>query len=130
MKISKNKIRCDWVGDDPTYIEYHDLEWGVPIHNDQKLFELLCLEGAQAGLSWITILKRRESYRLAFDNFDPIKISKYSDSKVEKLLKNEGIIRNRLKINSFITNAKLFQEIQKNIKLLVNISGHTLTISQ
>ncbi|WP_077302811.1 DNA-3-methyladenine glycosylase I [Virgibacillus pantothenticus] len=107
------KQRCQWVTDDAVYIAYHDHEWGKPQYNDQKLFEMLCLEGAQAGLSWITILKRRENYRLAFDQFDPIKISKYSDQKIEILLQNEGIIRNRRKVNAFIKNAQAFLKVQE-----------------
>lgn len=105
--------RCTWCGDDPLYIKYHDEEWGIPAHDDQKLFEMLILEGAQAGLSWITVLKKRENYRKAFNNFDAVKISKYSEKKVEKLLENAGIIRNRLKINSTIGNAKAFLNVQK-----------------
>ncbi len=107
------KTRCAWSTSDPLYIEYHDKEWGVPVHNDRLLFEFLILEGAQAGLSWITILKKRENYHKAFDNFEPEKIAKYNSSKFEKLLLNEGIIRNRLKINAAITNAKEFLKIQK-----------------
>ena len=105
------KIRCSWAGDIPIYIDYHDNEWGRAIHEDTKLFEMLILEGAQAGLSWITVLKKRESYRKAFDDFDASKIARYDDAKIEELITNEGIIRNRLKIKSAITNAKLFLEI-------------------
>jgi DNA-3-methyladenine glycosylase I len=107
------KIRCSWSTNDPLYIQYHDEEWGIPVHDDRKLFEMLILEGAQAGLSWITILRKRENYRKAFDNFDPKKISKYDSKKVEKLLRNEGIIRNKLKIAATIQNAKCFLEVQK-----------------
>ncbi|MEJ2615626.1 MAG: DNA-3-methyladenine glycosylase I [Ignavibacteriaceae bacterium] len=107
------KIRCGWSTSDPIYIDYHDNEWGVPVHNDRLLFEFLILEGAQAGLSWLTILKKRENYRKAFDNFDPEKIAKYSGKKVEKLLMNEGIIRNRMKINASVQNAKSFLKIRK-----------------
>ena len=107
------KVRCEWCGSDPLYIKYHDEEWGVSVHDDQKLFEMLILEGAQAGLSWITVLKKRENYRKAFNNFDAVKISKYSDKKISKLLENPGIIRNRLKINATVTNAKEFIKIQK-----------------
>ncbi|MHB9040801.1 MAG: DNA-3-methyladenine glycosylase I [Melioribacteraceae bacterium] len=107
------KQRCQWAGSDPLYQKYHDEEWGVPLHNDQKLFEMLILEGAQAGLSWITILRKRENYRKAFSNFDAKKIAKYDSKKVEQLLLNEGIIRNRLKIASTIQNAKCFLEVQK-----------------
>ena len=92
--------RCDWCGKDPIYVDYHDKEWGVPVHDDRMHFEMIILDGAQAGLSWITILKRRDGYREAFDNFDVNKVAKYSDKKVEKLLTNPGIIRNRLKVNS------------------------------
>ena len=98
---------------DDLYKSYHDNEWGIPLHDDQKLFELLCLEGAQAGLSWYTILAKRENYRKAFDNFDAVKMSKYNAAKIEKLLLNEGIVRNRLKVNSFVTNSKTFLAIQK-----------------
>ncbi len=105
--------RCQWCGDDQLYVEYHDKEWGVPVHNDKKLFEMLILEGAQAGLSWITILRKRKNYRKALDNFDPVKIAKYDSKKVKELLKNEGIIRNRLKIAATITNAKAFLKVKK-----------------
>ena len=106
------KIRCIWAKD-VLNIEYHDNEWWIPQHNDAKLFEFLVLEVAQAGLSWSTILKRREGYRKAFSNFDPFKVSKYTQNHVEKLLDNQGIIRNRLKINSAINNAKQFLKIKK-----------------
>jgi DNA-3-methyladenine glycosylase I len=105
------KIRC--FGDTPIYIDYHDNEWGRPVHDDRKLFEMLILEGAQAGLSWITVLKKREAYREAFDGFDPNKVALYGDKKIEELMANTGIIRNRLKINAAIINAKLFLEIAK-----------------
>jgi DNA-3-methyladenine glycosylase I len=106
------KKRCKWAKDEPN-ITYHDKEWGRPQHNDQKLFEFLILEGAQAGLSWTTILKRRDGYRKAFSNFDVLKVSKYTQKHVEKLLKDESIIRNKLKINSAINNAKQFLKIQE-----------------
>lgn len=106
-------IRCPWANSDPLYLDYHDQEWGVPEHDDRKLFEMLILEGAQAGLSWITILKKRENYRKAFDNFDAGKIAEYDESKIEELLANEGIIRNRLKINAAIQNAKAFLTVQQ-----------------
>ncbi len=105
--------RCDWVSDDPLYIEYHDNEWGIPVHDDRKLFEMLILEGAQAGLSWITILKKREYYREAFDNFDYEKIARYDEENIEELLANEDIIRNKLKINAAISNAKAFIKVQQ-----------------
>lgn len=105
--------RCQWVTDDPIYIEYHDKEWGVPVHDDLKLFEMLILEGAQAGLSWITILKRRETYRIAYDGFDPIKMAKWDNKKIESLLQDPGIIRNKLKVNAAMVNAKAFLEVVK-----------------
>ena len=107
------KHRCQWAGNDPLYQKYHDEEWGVPVHDDRKLFEMLTLEGAQAGLSWITILRKQENYRKAFSNFDAKKIAKYDSKKVEQLLLNEGIVRNKLKIASTIQNAKFFLELQK-----------------
>jgi DNA-3-methyladenine glycosylase I len=105
-------MRCSWTGDDPLMIKYHDKEWGKELHDDQLLFEFLILEGAQAGLSWKTVLHKRENYRKAFNNFDPNIVSNY-DNKISELLNNEGIIRNKLKINSAINNAKIFLEIQK-----------------
>lgn len=105
--------RCAWSTDDPLYIDYHDHEWGVPVYDDQKLFEMLILEGAQAGLSWITILKKRENYRQAFDRFDPEIVAQYDETKISELLQNEGIVRNRLKINAAVVNAKAFLQIQK-----------------
>ncbi|WP_188456045.1 DNA-3-methyladenine glycosylase I [Virgibacillus oceani] len=107
------KNRCDWVTEDPIYVEYHDKEWGKPTQDDQQLFEMLSLEGAQAGLSWITILKRRRNYRIAFDNFDPQKVSNYDEKKVKELLQDEGIIRNKLKVRSVITNAQAFLNVQQ-----------------
>ena len=104
--------RCQWAHD-KIMIDYHDKEWGRPLHNDRKLFELLILEGAQAGLSWITILKRRKTYRKAFSNFDPLKVSKFTKKDIQRLLSDEGIIRNKLKIASAINNAKQFIKIQK-----------------
>lgn len=109
--MGKEKVRCAWCLSDPIYIDYHDHEWGRPVHDDQRLFEMLLLEGAQAGLSWIQILKRRDAYRQAFDNFDPHKIARYTARKRENLLKNPGIIRNRLKVEAFVTNAKCFHEV-------------------
>ena len=107
------KTRCRWAGSDPLYISYHDREWGVPVHADQKLFEFLILEGAQAGLSWITILKKRHNYRKAFENFDPVKIAAYDSQKISDLLSNKGIIRNRLKIEAAVRNARAFLSVQK-----------------
>lgn len=110
--------RCGWLnykGKEPSelYIQYHDEEWGVPVHDDQLLFEFLILEGAQAGLSWETVLKKRSNYRIAYDNFDPEVVANYDDAKQQELLKNEGIIRNRLKIKASITNARHFLEVQQ-----------------
>ena len=102
------QTRCPWAGDIPIYIDYHDHEWGRPVHDDNKLFEMLILEGMQAGLSWITVLKKRAAYRAAFDGFDPKKVAFYNEAKIEALMANEGIIRNRLKINAAITNARAF----------------------
>lgn len=107
------KHRCHWCGTDPLYTLYHDTEWGVPVHDDRKLFEMLNLEGAQAGLSWITILRKRENYRKAFNKFDAKKIARYDAKKVKELLGNEGIVRNRLKIAAVITNAEAFLKVQK-----------------
>ena len=104
--------RCFWART-PLSIAYHDEEWGVPLHDDNGLFEFLILEGAQAGLSWETILRKRDNYRAAFDRFNPVKVAKYDERKIEKLLNNEGIIRNRLKINSAVTNAKAFLEVRR-----------------
>jgi len=104
--------RCAWVGNDPLYIKYHDSEWGIPVIDDGKLFEFLVLETFQAGLSWLTILKKRENFRKAFDNFDYKKIALFNDGKYEELLQNEGIIRNKLKIKATISNAREFIKIQ------------------
>ena len=107
------KDRCPWPSDNALMIKYHDTEWGVPLHDDRKLFELLMLDNAQAGLSWQTVLNKRENYRKAFDNFEPAKIARYDKRKIASLLKNPGIIRNRLKVESAVTNARAFLEIQK-----------------
>jgi DNA-3-methyladenine glycosylase I len=107
------KTRCSWCGDDPLYMEYHDQEWGVPQRDDQTLFEFLILEGAQAGLAWITVLRKREGYRALFDNFDPVKVARYSDKKLEKLLLDPRIIRNRLKVFGTRKNALAFLAVQK-----------------
>ena len=124
----KNKTRCSWLpADKPDYTLYHDNEWGVPVHDDHKLFEMLILEGAQAGLSWYTILKRREGYRKAFKNFNALKLAKSSAAELEKLMHNEDIIRNRLKIFSVRKNAIVFLAIQKEFgsfdKYLWNFVG-------
>ncbi|MCB2314060.1 DNA-3-methyladenine glycosylase I [Clostridium tagluense] len=105
--------RCDWCGNDPLYMKYHDEEWGVPVHEDRKHFEFLILESAQAGLSWITILRKRENYRKAYDDFDFNKIAQYDDEKVIELIQNKGIIRNKLKIAASINNAVMFIKIQE-----------------
>ena len=106
--MAKQTCRCSWCGDDPLYVAYHDEEWGVPLYDERALFEFLILEGAQAGLAWITVLRKRDNYRAAFDNFDPEKIARYTPARVEKLMQNPGIIRNRLKIESAIKNAKAY----------------------
>jgi len=106
-------MRCAWAGEDKLYQRYHDEEWGIPVHDDGKLFEMLILEGAQAGLSWITILRRRDNYRKAFDGFDIDTILTYDERKLEELRQDEGIIRNRLKIQSVVTNAKAFRAVQE-----------------
>ncbi|MEZ5504113.1 MAG: DNA-3-methyladenine glycosylase I [Halioglobus sp.] len=106
--------RCSWCGDDPLYVTYHDEEWGVPARDDPTLFEFLLLEGAQAGLSWITVLRKREHYRRVFDNFDAEKIARYSDKKLDKILMNPGIIRNRLKVYSARSNARAFLQVRED----------------
>ncbi len=108
-----NKTRCGWCKNDPLYMEYHDTEWGVPVYDDAKLFEFLILETFQAGLSWITILRKRENFRIAFDDFNYKKIANYTEAKFEELLLNAGIIRNKLKINATISNAVLFMKVQE-----------------
>jgi DNA-3-methyladenine glycosylase I len=105
--------RCQWSVNDPLYIKYHDEDWGVPVHDDRYLFEMIVLEGAQAGLSWITILKKRENYRAAFDHFDAEKVARYDDAKIAELLSDAGIIRNRLKINAAIHNARMTLKVRE-----------------
>ncbi len=107
------KQRCEWVGEDQLLMDYHDKEWGVPLHDDQSLFEFIILEGVQAGLSWLTILKKRKNYHLAFAGFDPVVVAKYGEKKIQELLQNKGIVRNNLKIRATITNARSFLKIQK-----------------
>ncbi len=133
--------RCSWANPaNPLYLAYHDHEWGVPCHDERQLFEMLNLEGAQAGLSWETVLNKRENYRLAFDHFDPKKIIRYDEKKIESLMQNAGIIRNRLKINAVIVNARAYLELCKEFgsldaylwghvdgKPLVNLDGHIVT---
>jgi DNA-3-methyladenine glycosylase I len=109
MKLAK--ARCPWAGSDPLYLGYHDEEWGVPLHDDRALFELLTLEGAQAGLAWITILRKREHYRRAFDGFDPRKIARYDARRIERLLGDPGIVRNRAKVEGTVRSAKAFLEV-------------------
>ena len=109
----REKSRCPWAGDLPLYMDYHDNEWGRPVHDDNKLFEMLILEGMQAGLNWVTVLKKREAFREAFDRFDPARVALYNEEKIQELLGNEGIIRNRLKVAAAVTNAKAFLDIQK-----------------
>ncbi|MDQ3069154.1 MAG: DNA-3-methyladenine glycosylase I [Acidobacteriota bacterium] len=106
-------MRCTWAGTDPLYVKYHDEEWGVPLHDDRRLLEMLTLEGAQAGLSWITILRKRPAYRKAFDRFDPVKVARYDARKKRALLADAGIVRNRLKIDSAITNARAVLDVQQ-----------------
>ena len=107
------RARCAWVGEDPLSVAYHDREWGTPQHDDRVLFEFVLLEGAQAGLSWMTILRKRENYRRAFDGFDPTKIARYRAPRIAKLLADEGIVRNRLKIEAAVANARAFLAVQK-----------------
>lgn len=125
--------RCTWAGSDPLYLDYHDREWGVPVFDDRQLFEMLILEGAQAGLSWITVLRKRENYRQAFDQFDPEKIIKYDTRRVEELLRNEGIIRNRLKVDSVIKNAQAYFEVSAEFgafsKYIWSFVGHAPRIN-
>ncbi len=108
-----NHARCPWAGSDPLYVHYHDHEWGVPLHDDGRLFEMLVLEGAQAGLSWITILRKRDAYRDSFDGFDPATVARYGGARVDQLLRNPGIVRNRLKVQSAVTNARAFLAVQE-----------------
>ena len=112
MTTSDQNKRCDWAGTDPLYITYHDQEWGVPLHDDRALFEFLVLEGAQAGLSWITILRKRDAYRRAFAAFDPAKVARFDKRKIERLLADPGIVRNRQKIESAVANARAFLKVQ------------------
>jgi len=113
MSKTDNEVkRCWWCGDDELYQDYHDQEWGVPQHDDRLLFEFLCLEGAQAGLSWITILRKRENYRRLFDNFDAQKIAVYGEDKIAELLNDAGIVRNKLKVNGFVKNARAYLQMR------------------
>jgi DNA-3-methyladenine glycosylase I len=110
-----DRARCAWAGSDPLYRAYHDLEWGVPLHDDRRLFELLCLEGAQAGLSWITILRKRANYRRAFDRFDPKKIAGYRGARIRALLADPGIVRNRLKVEGTVRNARAYLALRAEL---------------
>jgi len=126
--MSENKIRCPWVDNTfDEYVRYHDEEWGVPVHDDRVHFEFITLEGAQAGLSWSTILKRREGYRRLFEEFDPEKVARLSDRKVEELAKNPAIVRHRKKVESVVTNAQVFYRFRRSSEHLTNISGIMLT---
>jgi len=120
MSNSDQKKRCWWCGDDELYQLYHDEEWGVPVHDDNQLFEFLCLEGAQAGLSWITILRKRENYRRLFDGFDANKIASYQETKIASLLADPGIVRNKLKVNGFVKNARAYLDMLDQGKSLDN----------
>lgn len=115
MTKSASKVRCSWAGSDPTYVAYHDSEWGVPVYDDRRLFEFLVLEGAQAGLSWITILRKRDAYRKAFAGFEAEKVARFGAKQVQALLQNAGIVRNRLKIESAIKNARAFLKLQDEL---------------
>ncbi len=112
-RVDSTKARCEWCGTDPVYVRYHDREWGVPLRNDRRLFEMLILEGAQAGLAWITILRKRDGYREAFDGFDAERIARYTKRKIERLLLNPAIVRNRLKVESTVSNARAFLAVQE-----------------
>ena len=116
--MEREKQRCWWCGEDPLYVAYHDDEWGVPLHDERELFEFLCLEGAQAGLSWITILRKRDNYRRAFDNFDAQRIARYGDDRIQALLQDSGIVRNRLKVNGFVKNARAYLQLLDEGKTL------------
>jgi DNA-3-methyladenine glycosylase I len=115
QRHADGKLRCAWCPPDPLYLAYHDTEWGVPVHADGKLFEMLCLEGAQAGLSWLTILRKRETYRKAFDGFNAEKMARYDAAKRKRLLQDPGIVRNRLKVDAFISNAKAYLEVRASL---------------
>ena len=116
--MEREKQRCWWCGEDPLYVAYHDDEWGVPLHDERELFEFLCLEGAQAGLSWITILRKRDNYRRAFDNFDAQRIARYGDDRIQALLQDSGIVRNGLKVNGFVKNARAYLQLLDEGKTL------------
>ena len=111
--MADKKTRCTWAGEDPLYVQYHDEEWGVPVHDDRHFFEMLTLEGAQAGLSWITILRKRDAYRKAFANFDVDTVARFTPARVERILQDPGVVRNRMKIESTVANAKAFKKVQR-----------------
>jgi DNA-3-methyladenine glycosylase I len=113
QRFADGKVRCAWCTTDPAYVDYHDNEWGVPLHDDRRLFEMLCLEGAQAGLSWLTILRKREAYRRAFEGFDAEAMAHYGAAQRRRLMNDAGIVRNRLKIDAFITNARAYLDIRR-----------------
>ncbi len=113
LRHEDGRVRCAWCGTDPTYVAYHDTEWGVPVHDDALLFEMLCLEGAQAGLSWITVLRKRENYRAALDGFDAARIARYRPARIERLMANPGLIRNRLKLESLVSNARAYLDLRQ-----------------
>jgi DNA-3-methyladenine glycosylase I len=115
------RYRCAWCGTDPLYVDYHDSEWGVPVRDDGRLFEMLCLEGAQAGLSWITVLRKREHYRRVFDGFDPQKIARYTPRRQAQLLLDPGIVRNQLKVRGFVTNARAYLELRESGRRLADL---------
>jgi DNA-3-methyladenine glycosylase I len=112
-RLARPVTRCWWCGDDPLYVKYHDSEWGIPVHDDRVLFEFLLLEGAQAGLSWITVLRKREAYRRAFADFDPARVARFTPQKLERLMQDPGIVRNRLKLESAVKNARAFLRVQQ-----------------
>jgi DNA-3-methyladenine glycosylase I len=116
QRHADGKLRCAWCSTEPLYLAYHDTEWGVPVHDDRRLFEMLCLEGAQAGLSWLTILRKRENYRKAFDGFDAETMARYGAARRRRLLTDPGIVRNRLKVDAFITNAQAYLDIVASMK--------------
>ena len=111
MSPGRTPTRCPWAGTDPLYVDYHDLEWGVPVHDDRHLFEFLCLEGAQAGLAWITILRKREGYRRVFDGFDPAKLARWTPARIARALQDPGIVRNRLKVAGVVRNARAYLDV-------------------
>jgi DNA-3-methyladenine glycosylase I len=120
VTLPQKVSRCTWAGDDPLMLRYHDEEWGVPVHDDRRLFEFIVLEGAQAGLNWMTVLRRREAYRAAFADFDPIKIARFDRRKLESLMRNDAIIRNRRKIEGAIKNARAYLSLRENGTTLSN----------